>query len=57
MKQLIIILDMKPKSREMHQVFDKRRIIAKRGFNRWVVPPVALVVRLCIGMAYGVSVF
>jgi hypothetical protein len=27
------------------------------GFNRWLVPPAALVIHLCIGMAYGFSVF
>jgi hypothetical protein len=33
------------------------RIIAKPGFNRWLVPPTALAIHLCIGMAYGFSVF
>ena len=28
-----------------------------RGFNRWLVPPAALAIHLCIGMAYGFSVF
>jgi MFS family permease len=32
-------------------------IVAKAGFNRWLVPPAALAVHLCIGMAYGFSVF
>lgn len=36
---------------------DKSRIIAKPGFNRWLVPPAALAIHLCIGMAYGFSVF
>jgi MFS family permease len=36
---------------------DKQRIIAKPGFNRWLVPPAALSIHLCIGMAYGFSVF
>ena len=31
--------------------------IAKAGFNRWLVPPAALCIHLCIGMAYGFSVF
>ena len=35
----------------------KRRIIAGPNFNRWLVPPAALAVHLCIGMAYGFSVF
>jgi len=36
---------------------DKEHIIAGPGFNRWLVPPAALAVHLCIGMAYGFSVF
>ncbi len=35
----------------------KERIIAAPGFNRWLVPPAALAIHLCIGMAYGFSVF
>src|SRR5471032_2974651 len=35
----------------------KERIIATTGFNRWLVPPAALAIHLCIGMAYGFSVF
>ncbi len=35
----------------------KERIIAGAGFNRWLVPPAALAIHLCIGMAYGFSVF
>ncbi|WP_297202662.1 OFA family MFS transporter [uncultured Pluralibacter sp.] len=37
--------------------FEKKRIIARPGFNRWLVPPAALAIHLCIGMAYGFSVF
>lgn len=36
---------------------NKERTIAKPGFNRWLVPPAALAIHLCIGMAYGFSVF
>jgi len=36
---------------------DKERTIASAGFNRWLVPPAALAIHLCIGMAYGFSVF
>ncbi|CAM3784390.1 OFA family MFS transporter [Roseateles saccharophilus] len=36
---------------------DKERTIAGVGFNRWLVPPAALAIHLCIGMAYGFSVF
>jgi len=35
----------------------RERTIAKPGFNRWLVPPAALAIHLCIGMAYGFSVF
>ncbi len=38
-------------------ILDKERIIAGPGFNRWLVPPAALAIHLCIGMAYGFSVF
>ena len=38
-------------------LLSKERIIAGRGFNRWLVPPAALAIHLCIGMAYGFSVF
>ena len=38
-------------------LLDKRRTIAGPDFNRWLVPPAALCVHLCIGMAYGFSVF
>ncbi len=36
---------------------DKERTIGGPGFNRWLVPPAALAIHLCIGMAYGFSVF
>ncbi len=35
----------------------RERIIAGPGFSRWLVPPAALAIHLCIGMAYGFSVF
>ena len=35
----------------------REAIVAKPGFNRWLVPPAALCIHLCIGMAYGFSVF
>ncbi len=37
--------------------FSKARITAGFHFNRWLVPPAALAVHLCIGMSYGFSVF
>lgn len=38
-------------------ILDRERIVAKPGFNRWLVPPAALAIHLCIGMSYGLSVF
>ena len=38
-------------------ILDRSRTIARPGFNRWLVPPCALAIHLCIGMAYGFSVF
>ena len=38
-------------------LLDRDRIVAQPGFNRWLVPPAALAIHLCIGMAYGFSVF
>jgi MFS family permease len=37
--------------------FDRDHIVAKPGFSRWMVPPAALCVHLCIGQAYAFSVF
>jgi len=36
---------------------ERERSVAGRQFNRWLVPPPALAIHLCIGMAYGFSVF
>jgi MFS family permease len=36
---------------------DRERTIASPRFNRWLAPPAALAIHLCIGMAYGFSVF
>jgi MFS family permease len=38
-------------------ILDRSHTVAKPGFNRWLVPPAALCIHLCIGMAYGFSVF
>jgi MFS family permease len=38
-------------------LLSKERIVAGPAFNRWLVPPAALSIHLCIGMAYGFSVF
>ena len=44
-------------SRSSPGLLDRERIVAGPGFNRWLVPPAALAIHLCIGMAYGFSVF
>src|ERR1044071_8347838 len=36
---------------------DRIHTIANPGFSRWMVPPAALCVHLCIGQAYALSVF
>ena len=38
-------------------LLDRDRSVAGPNFNRWLVPPAALAIHLCIGMAYGFSVF
>ena len=38
-------------------LLDRERTVAGTQFNRWLVPPAALAIHLCIGMAYGFSVF
>ncbi len=37
--------------------FSRARTVAKPGYSRWMVPPAALCVHLCIGQAYAFSVF
>ena len=37
--------------------FSKAATVAQPGFSRWMVPPAALAVHLCIGQAYAFSVF
>jgi len=39
------------------RVLDRSRIVAPPGFNRWLVPPAALAVHLCIGQVYATSVY
>ncbi|THD42755.1 MAG: MFS transporter [Bradyrhizobium sp.] len=38
-------------------LLSRSRSVAKPGFNRWMVPPAALCIHLCIGQAYALSVF
>ena len=35
----------------------RERIVAGPGFNRWLIPPAALAVHLCIGQVYATSVY
>ncbi len=41
----------------MGDFLSRTRITAPANFDRWLVPPCALAIHLCIGMAYGFSVF
>jgi MFS family permease len=41
----------------LHSFLDRDRTVAPPGFNRWLIPPAAMVVHLCIGEIYGFSVF
>ena len=41
----------------MFKRLGKEYTIAGEGFNRWMVPASALMIHLCIGMGYGMSVF
>ena len=41
----------------MASILDRERIVAGPGFNRWLIPPAALAVHLCIGQAYATSVY
>ena len=36
---------------------DRDHTIAEPGYSRWMVPPAALCIHLCIGQAYALSVF
>ncbi len=38
-------------------ILDRSHSIAKPGFSRWMVPPAALCIHLCIGQVYAFSVF
>ncbi|WP_020593968.1 OFA family MFS transporter [Kiloniella laminariae] len=38
-------------------MLSKERIIAKPGFNRWLVPPASIAIHLCIGSVYAWSIF
>ncbi|PUA79717.1 MFS transporter [Nocardioides currus] len=36
---------------------DRRHTVAPQSYNRWLIPPAALAVHLCIGQAYATSVY
>jgi MFS family permease len=36
---------------------DRERTVAPPGYSRWLVPPAALAIHLCIGQGYSLSVF
>ena len=36
---------------------DRERTVAGPGYSRWLVPPAALAIHLCIGQGYALSVF
>jgi MFS family permease len=38
-------------------IFDREHTVAGPGYSRWLVPPAALAIHLCIGQVYGFSVF
>src|SRR5215471_10135717 len=46
-----------PSTGTSNGILAKERTIASASYNRWLVPPAALCIHLCIGMAYGFSVF
>src|SRR6266545_1591308 len=56
-KLMTTISDAGTMSGDRGGILDREHTIAKAGFNRWLVPPAALCIHLCIGMAYGFSVF
>ena len=41
----------------MIKFLSREATVAKDGFNRWLVPPAAIAVHMCIGEVYGFSVF
>ncbi|MEV6636776.1 OFA family MFS transporter [Actinoplanes sp. NPDC051470] len=41
----------------MLSALDREKSVAPPGFSRWLIPPAALSVHLCIGQAYATSVY
>ncbi|MGH8940509.1 MAG: MFS transporter, partial [Actinomycetes bacterium] len=38
-------------------LLERERTVAPPGFSRWLIPPAALAIHLCIGQAYATSVY
>ena len=38
-------------------LLSKERIVAKPGFNRWLVPPASIAIHLCIGSVYAWGIY
>ncbi|MEP6697891.1 MAG: hypothetical protein ABJA34_13585 [Pseudonocardiales bacterium] len=36
---------------------DREHTVAEAGYSRWLIPPAALAIHLCIGQAYATSVY
>ncbi|UPG89429.1 OFA family MFS transporter [Luteibacter aegosomaticola] len=49
--------DGEPSARGKGSILARENTLAGPRFNRWLVPTAALAIHLCIGMAYGFSVF
>ncbi|MCF8359605.1 MAG: OFA family MFS transporter [Prolixibacteraceae bacterium] len=47
----------KANSNSLARFFSKNSIVAKPGFNRWLVPPASIAIHLCIGSVYAWSIF
>ena len=41
----------------MLSVLDRRHTVAPPGYSRWLIPPAALAIHLCIGQVYATSVY
>ncbi len=41
----------------MASFLNREHTVAAEGYNRWLVPPAALAIHLCIGQGYALSVF
>lgn len=41
----------------MLSALDRRHTVAPPGYSRWLIPPAALAIHLCIGQVYATSVY